>query len=104
MIKERANRRCKLALESFDRSKYPKVIEKLPKDKDFEVEVTKLRRKRTGTEPIVVGTNRERKVPQRLEKIPGAIKINVLHKSTLLRADTENISVHSMKRLLRKLL
>ena len=70
MIKERANRRCKLALESFDRSKYPKVIEKLPKDKDFEVEVTKLRRKRTGTEPIVVGTNREREGTTEARKDP----------------------------------
>ena len=94
VINERANRCCKLALELFDRSKYAKVIEKLPKDKDFEIEVTRLRRKRTGTEPIVFGTNRQRKVPQRLEKIPGAIKFNVLHKIALLRADNENISVH----------
>lgn len=104
VIKERANRRCKLAMEPFDRGKYAEVIERLPKDEDFEVEVTRLRRKRTGTKPIVAGTNRERQVPQSLQKIPGAIKTNVLHKITLLRADTENISVHSMKKLLKKLL
>ena len=58
---------------------------------------------RTGTEPIVVGTNFERKVSQMLEKMPGAIKINVLYKTNLLRADTENISVHLMNKLLQTL-
>ena len=58
---------------------------------------------RTGTEPIVVGTNFERKVSQMLEKMPGAIKINVLYKINLLRADTENISVHLMNKLLQTL-
>ena len=39
----------------------------------------------------------------RLKKMPGAIKINLLHKITLLRAGSENISVHSMNKLLKKL-
>ena len=43
---------------------------------------------RTGTEAIDVGTNFERKGSQRLEKMPGVIKINVLYKINLLRADT----------------
>ena len=105
MIEERANRRYKLALEPSDRSKYAKIIEKLPKDMDLEVEVTRLRRMRSrkGTEPIAVGTNCERKITQSLQKIPGAIKINVLHKIALLRANIENTSVHSMKKLLQKL-
>ena len=54
---------------------------------------------RTGTDPIVVGTNLERKVSQMLEKMPGAIKINVLYKINLLRADTGNVFVHSMNNL-----
>ena len=58
---------------------------------------------RTGTDPIVVGTNLERKVSQMLEKMPGAIKINVLYKINLLRADTENVFVHSMNKLLQTL-
>ena len=105
MIKERANRRCKLALEPSDKSKYAKISEKLAKDKDLEVKVTRLRRMRSrkGTELIVFGTNCERKIPQSLQKVPRAIKINVLDKITLLRADIENTSVHSMKKLLRKL-
>ena len=97
--------RCKLAMEPSDKSKYAKIIEKLPKDKDLEVEVTRLRsmRSRKGTEPIVFGTNCEREIPQSLQKIRGAIKIKVLNKITLLRADIENTSVHSMKKLLQKL-
>ena len=55
---------------------------------------------RTGTETIVVGTNFERKVSQSLEKMPGVIKINVLYKINLLRADNENILVHLMNKLL----
>lgn len=35
---------------------------------------------RTGTEPTVVETNCERKEPQRQEKSPGVIQINVLYK------------------------
>ena len=41
-----------------------------------------------GTETVGVGTNFERKVSQRLEKMPGEIKINVLYKINLLRAET----------------
>ena len=80
VIKEHNNRRCKLAWEPSDSSKWASVIEKLPKEKGLEAEVTRLRRMRTGTEPIVVGTNFKKKVPHRLEEIPGAIRINVLHK------------------------
>lgn len=43
------------------------------------------------------------KVSQKLEKTPGALKINVVHKIILLGADTKNISAHSMKKLLFKI-
>ena len=59
------------------------------------IKVTRLRR--TGTEPIAV------KVLQKLEKTPGALKINVLHKIILQGADNENISAHSMKKLFFKI-
>ena len=38
---------------------------------------------KTGTAPIVVETNCERKVPQRQEKSPRVIQTNVLHKITV---------------------
>ena len=92
------NRLCEHALQSSDKSKWQiaKVVEKLPKDKDLEVEVTRLRGMRTVTDPFFLGNNFKRKAPQMLEKIPGAIKINVVHKITLLRGD--NISVHSINK------
>ena len=86
---------CKHVLQQSDKSKWQiaKVIEKLPKDKDLEVEVTRLRGMRTGIDPFFVGHNFERKAPQMLEKIPGAIKIIVVYKMTLLRAATIFLSI-----------
>ena len=57
-----------------------KALKNFRKLKGLEAKVTRLRRMRTGTEPIVVGTNFKMKVPHTLENSPGAIKINVLHK------------------------
>ena len=89
------NRCCKHVLQPSDKSKWQiaKVIEKLPKDKDLEVEVTRLRGMRTGIDPFFIGNNFERKAPQMLEKIPGTIKINVDQTITLLRADTIFLSI-----------
>ena len=55
---------------------------------DHEIEVTRLRGARTGTEPIVVRTNCQRKVAED-RKIPGANKINVPQKLIFFGRDTE---------------
>ena len=55
---------------------------------DHEIEVRRLRGIRTGTEPIAVGTNCQRKVAED-RKIPGANKINALQKLILFGTDIE---------------
>ena len=55
---------------------------------DHEIEVTRLRGIRTGTEPIVVRTNCQGKVPEG-KKIPGANKTDVLQKLILFGTDTK---------------
>ena len=82
MIKDHANRCCKLIDVSVpsDRNTSTKVIEKLSKHKDLEIETMRMSGKRTGTVPVIfgaLGRIRER-MDQNLGKIPGASNINEL--------------------------
>ena len=82
MIKDHANRCCKLIDVSVpsDRKTSTKVIEKLSKHKDLEIETMRMWGMRTGTLPVIFGAlGRIREgMDQNLEKIPGASNINEL--------------------------
>ena len=62
-----------------------KVIEKLSKYKDLEIETTRMCGMRTETVPVIVGGLGIREgMDQNLGKIPGASNINKLQKIILL--------------------
>ena len=81
------NRCCKLIDVSVpsDRNTSMKVIEKLSKYKDLEIETTRMWGMRTETVPIIVGALRliREGMDQNLGKIPGASNINELQKIIL---------------------
>ena len=82
-----------------DRNNSRKVIEKLSKYKELEIETTRMWGMRTETVPVIValGLIRER-MDQNLGKIPGASNINELQKIILLgTAHTKKVSVHQIK-------
>ena len=75
MIQDHAGRCCKLIDVSVpaDRNTSTKVIEKLSKYKDLEIEIARMWKIRTGTVPVTVGALgliREG-MDQNLGKIPG---------------------------------
>ena len=83
-----------------DRNNSTKVIEKLSKYKELEIETTRMWGMRTETVPVIVGALgliREG-MDQNLGKIPGASNINELQKIILLgTAHTKKVSVHQIK-------
>ena len=88
VIKDHADRCCKLIDVSVpaDRNTSTKVIEKLSKYKDLEIEIARMRGMRTETVPVIVGALgliREG-MDQNLGKIPGTSNINELQKIVLL--------------------
>ena len=88
VIKDHADRCCKLIDVSVpaDRNTSMKVIEKLSKYKDLEIEIARMWGMRTETVPIIVGALgliREG-MDQNLGKIPGTSNINELQKIILL--------------------
>ena len=78
-----------------------KVIEKLSKYKDLEIETTRMWGMRTETVPIIVGALRLREgMDQNLGKILGASNINDLQKIILLGTAhilRRFLSVHQIK-------
>ena len=89
VIKDHANRCCKLidVTVPSDRNTYTKVIEKLSKYKDLEIETTRMWEMRTETVPDIVGALGliRQGMDQNLGKILGASNINELQKITLVR-------------------
>ena len=88
VIKDHADRCCKLIDVSVpaDRNTSMKVIEKLSKYKDLEIEIARMWGMRTETVPVIVGALgliRER-MDQNLGKIPATSNINELQKIVLL--------------------
>lgn len=88
VIKDHANRCCKLidVLVPSDKNTSMKVIEKLSKYKDHEIEIARMWGMRTETVPVIVGALgliREG-MEQNLGEIPGASNINELQKIILL--------------------
>ena len=88
VIKDHANRCCKLKDVSVpsDRNTSTKVIEKLSKYKDLEIETMRMWGMRKETVPVIVGALgliREG-MDQNLGKIPGTSNINELQKIILL--------------------
>ena len=88
VIKGNANRCCKLIDESepADRNTSTKVVEKLLKYKDLQIETTRMLGMRTETVPVIVGALGliRRGMDQNLGKIPGDSNINELQKIILL--------------------
>ena len=98
VIKDHANRCCKLIDVSVpsDQNTLTKVIEKLLKWKDLEIETTRMWGMRTETVLVIVGEQgliREG-IDQNSGKIPGASNINELQKIILPR------TVHILRRFL----
>ena len=88
VIKDHANRCCKLIDVSVpsDRNTSTKVIEKLSKYKDLEIETTRMWGMRTETVPVIVGALGliRQGMDQNLGQIPGTSNINELQKIILL--------------------
>ena len=99
VIKDQANRCCKLIDVSVpsDRNTSTKVIEKLSKYKDLEIETTRMWGMRTETVPVIVGAlDLIREAMD--QNFPGASNNNELQKIILLgTAHTEKVSVHQIK-------
>ena len=88
LIKDHANQCCKLidVWVPSNQKTSTKVIKKLSKYKDLEIETTRMWGMRTETVPVIVGVlGRIRKGrDQNLGKIPGASNINEVQKINLL--------------------
>ena len=88
VIKDHANRCacCKLIDVSVpsDRNTSTKVIEKLSKYKDLDIESTRMWGMRTETVPVIVGALGGEGMDQNLGKISGANNINELQKIIIL--------------------
>ena len=104
LIKDHGNRCCKLidALVPSHQNPSTKVIEKVSKYKDLEIEITKIRRVKTEIVPVIVGELAliSKGMEYNLGKISGAININELQKIILLEtysAHAKKISVHPVK-------
>ena len=104
LIKDHGNRCCKLidALVPSHQNPSTKVIEKVSKYKDLEIEITKIRRVKTEIVLVIVGELAliSKGMEYNLGKISGAININELQKIILLEtysAHAKKISVHPVK-------
>ena len=103
LIKDHGNRYCKLIDVSvpFDQNISTKVIEKVSKYKDLEIEITKIRRVKTEIVPVIVGelALMSKGMEYNLGNISGAININELQKTILLETYSAyaKISVHPVK-------
>ena len=104
MIKDHGNRSRKIIEVSVpsDQNTSTKVIEKISKYKDLEIEITKIRRVKTEIVPVIVGELAliSKGIEHNLGKISGAINMNELQKIILLKtysAHTKKISVHPVK-------
>ena len=91
-----------MSLVLSNRNRLKKVIRKLSKYKDLEIEATRMWGMRTGAVPIIVGALGliRKGMDQNLGKIPGAIHISELHNIILLGMAhilRIQVSVHSMK-------
>ena len=98
VIKDHANRCCKFTDVSVpsDRNTLTKVIEKLLKWKDLEIETTRMWGMRTETVLVIVGAQGliSERMYQNSGKIPGASNINELQKIILPR------TAHILRRFL----
>ena len=87
LIKDHGNRFCKLIDASVpsDQNTSTKVIEKVSKYKDLEIEITKIRRVKTEIVSVIVGELAliSKGMEYNLGKISGAININELQKIIL---------------------
>ena len=104
MIKDHGNRSRKIIEVSVpsDQNTSTKVIEKISKYKDLEIEITKIRRVKTEIVPVIVGELAliSKGIEHNLGKISGAINMNELQKIILLEtysAHAKKISVHPVK-------
>ena len=72
----------------YDRNVSIREVEKLLKYKDLEIEVTKICEMKTSTVPIVMGALALVKTDFEayINQIPGRIRIEELHKITLVRS------------------
>ena len=88
IIKDHINNTCKLIdmTTPSDRNVSIKEVEKLSKYKDLENEVSKMWKMKTTTLPVVIGALGGIKKGMRstVEKIPGTINIEELHKIALM--------------------
>ena len=104
LIKDHGNRCCKLidALVPSHQNPSTKVIEKVSKYKDLEIEITKIRRVKTEIVPVIVGELAliSKGMQYNSRKISGVVNINELQKIILLEtysAHAKKISVHPVK-------
>ena len=86
---------------SSDQNTSTKATEKISKYKDFEIEITEIRRVKTEIMPVIVAELAliSKGMEHNLKKISGAININELQKIILLETYSVHakISVHPVK-------
>ena len=100
IIKDHTNQKCQIIdmAVSSDRNRGTsvKVVEKLSKYKDLEIEITRMWKTGTETIPVVIGALGviKKGLEKNVDKIPGTVSIDELQKITLLG------TIHVLRRVM----